>query len=283
MRNNPRLDRLSALLEGLAPRVEVIQFATDLSEITVAASAEQSLHVYVLTHGQMHLHIASHESAMVTAPAIVVCHANTAHALKPVSQEGLQNLMCLKAFMAGPIASLLLREFVEAHVVPLEQTDPSLRHVIGLISAELLQPRCGQSTLLDRAGDILFIGLLRHLIAHPKNSQGLFSGLADPRIALSLVAIHTKPQDNWTLARLAEEAGMSRTSFAVTFRDVMNQPPGKYLSNIRMSLARRAVQSGKGLKQAARYAGYASTSALSRALSKAEKRNPTAHPILSAL
>jgi transcriptional regulator GlxA family with amidase domain len=139
-----------------------------------------------------------------------------------------------------------------------------------MIQAELDAPRCGQPALLNRAGDILFIGLLRYLVAHPGvHGHGLFSGLADPRIARTLVAMHQRPSLDWDLERLAHVAGMSRTAFASTFREVMKRTPGKYLSAIRLAIAQRAVDMGKGLKEAARAAGYTNTSALSRALSKA--------------
>lgn len=273
MKTAPRLDRLSALLEGLAPRVELAQPAADVSTITVEASTGQFLSLYLLAQDQMRLGIPQADWLTVNAPAIVVCRADTAHSLVAGSAGTFQHLMCAKAFMDGPVASLLLNEFAEPLVVSLDRADSSLCHVVSLISSELLAPRCGQPALLERAGDILFIGLLRHLIAHPKTSGGLFRGLADPRIAHALVAIHAMPQGNWTLERLAEEAGMSRTSFANTFREVMNQPPGKYLAEIRLSIAHRSVQSGKGLKKAARDSGYASSSALSRALSRVTARN----------
>ena len=150
-----------------------------------------------------------------------------------------------------------------------------LRH-----EADRAQQPCAVATRIEavdvtegqtvRAGDILFIGLLRHLIAHPGNlGHGLLSGLADPRIARALIAIHTYPQNRWTLESLAEEAGMSRTAFANIFRDVMSETPGRYLSAFRLAIAQRAVHLGKGLKAAARDAGYTNPSALSRALSRA--------------
>jgi len=55
---------------------------------------------------------------------------------------------------------------------------------------------------------------------------------------------------------------------------VMRRPPGKYLSAIRLAIAQRAVDQGRGLKEAARMAGYQNSSALSRALSKARQ-----HPL----
>lgn len=61
---------------------------------------------------------------------------------------------------------------------------------------------------------------------------------------------------------------MSRTAFATKFRLVMGRTPGNYLRSIRLALAGDAVEMGKGLNAAARMAGYANASALSRALSK---------------
>ncbi len=262
-----RLDRLSALLQGLAPRVQVNLPPAGIASLTFAAEAPPFLHIHLLAEGEMRLQLRSAASFALQAPCIVVCRSDTAHALETPSAETFRRLMCARAWLDGPVAPLLLNEFAAPLVVPVDGAESSLRHVINLISSELEAPRCGQPALLDRAGDILFIGLLRHLIAHPKTAGGLLNGLADPRIARALVAIHARPQDKWTLESLAEEAGMSRTAFANTFREVMRTTPGKYLSTIRLAIAQRAVLSGKGLKAAARDAGYTSPSALSRALS----------------
>lgn len=268
MTTSSRLDRLSALLEGLAPRVEVTRPPVDVPSLQIDASSGSFLRLHLLAHGQMTLHLPVTGGITLHAPAIVVCRHDVGHRLEAHVEGAFQHLMCAVAFLDGPVAALLLNEFAKPQVVSLDGTESSLRHVINLISEELQAPRCGQPALLDRAGDILFIGLLRHLIEHPKTSGGLLRGLADPRIAHALVAIHERPQVGWTLESLAQEAGMSRTAFATTFREVMLQTPGKYLSWIRLSIAQRAVQSGKGLKVAARDAGYTNSSALSRALSR---------------
>jgi AraC-like DNA-binding protein len=122
--------------------------------------------------------------------------------------------------------------------------------------------------MLESAGEILFVGLLRHLIAHPRTPSGMLNGLADPRIARALVAVHERPQTAWTLESLAEVAGMSRTAFALRFRMLMNVAPGAYLARLRLGIARREIARGNGLKRAARESGYASSTALSRALSR---------------
>lgn len=206
----------------------------------------------------------------VAGPAIVVCRADIAHALRASSPStSMEGLIHARACLDGPVAALLLAEFAQPLVVPLNVSDSSLDLVVQLMAAEVHQPRCGQSALMDRAGDILFIGLMRHLIARPTGRTGLLTGLSDLRIAAALVAMHSTPHGNWNLDALAGAAGMSRTSFAMRFHKVMNQPPGKYLARLRLLMAQRAVQSGHGLKHAARLSGYASASALSRALSRA--------------
>lgn len=264
-----RLDRLSALLEGLKPRVDVMRPPLDASTLAFDATSEQRLHLHLVLRGRVRLQTPEGVDLTVEAPAILACRANQAHTLTAESPLALASLMCATASLDGPVASLLLDEFSAPLAVPLHDADASLGHVLQLISSELLEPRCGQPALLERAGDILFIGLLRHLVAQPRTSSGLFNGLADPRIAGALVAMHAAPQDNWTLERLATEAGMSRTAFATRFREVMRHPPGKYLGHLRLSIAHRAVASGLGLKRAARDSGYTSVSALSRALSRA--------------
>lgn len=264
-----KLDRLSALLQGLAPRVEVMPPAAGAATRSFAASAQRMLYLHLVAQGSVQLALGADLSVTVTAPAIVICRADQAHALTPLPGPACEALVCAKAFLEGPVAPLLLGEFAQALVVPLEGADASLTHVIHLMCAELSAPRCGHPALLDRAGGILFIGLLRHLVAHPRTQSGLFNGLADPRIASTLVAMHATPQGDWTLDTLASQAGMSRTSFATSFRNTMNSPPGQYLSKLRLSIAQRAVDSGHGLKRAAKDAGYGDVSALSRALSRA--------------
>ena len=266
------LDRLSALLAGLAPRIRSARAAAVGAGAELSRPADSSaatrLELYLVTAGSLAFQAPPVDETHVAAPAIVLCRADRAHRLAPRTPDTFPGLLCLSVDFDGPVAPLFQRELAEPRCVPLRDAEPSLRHAIALIADELETPRCGQPTLLDRAGDILLIGLLRHLIAHATPPQGLFRALADARIARALVAMHEAPQSAWTLERLADTAGMSRTLFATTFHRLMCQPPGKYLAGLRLAIAQRAVSAGKGLKGAARDAGYASPAALSRALAR---------------
>ena len=113
-------------------------------------------------------------------------------------------------------------------------------------------------------------------LTRTKNAGGSFtlqSYFWDRRLVALLGLRRVEERVRGFLELLAQEAGMSRTAFATKFHATMRRPPGKYLAGIRLALAQRAVDQGKGLKEAARAAGYANSSALSRALTRSRWRS----------
>jgi AraC-like DNA-binding protein len=269
-----KLDRLSALLEGLAPLVTLGL----VSEIRVDGAPNQDnetdLQLFFLTRGDAELKV-NGTRQKIESPALIASHANQPFVFHRFSAKDACRLVAARVQLTGPVATLFLEEFTQPRTVFLGEDEPALRLVVAMIESELDTPRCGQPALLNRAGDILFICLLRYLVAHPgAEDGGLFNGLADPRIAKALVAMHQRPAFGWDLELLANEAGMSRTAFATKFHKTMRRPPGKYLAAIRLALAQRAVDLGRGLKEAAKVAGYENSSALSRALAKSRVTVP---------
>lgn len=260
-------DRLSALLDGIAPRMTVLPAATALCS-TLPASPQPLLYLHLLLEGELNV-LLDGQSTLLHGPAIMVCQGRQAHELQAADAQVFGQLLCAQALLEGPGAALFLSQFAQPLFLSLQDADPVLQQAMALIAVELAQPRCGRHALLARAGDILFIGLLRHLVANPAHDSGLFNALGDAPIARALVAMHSQPQQDWSLERLADTAGLSRTAFAVRFRERMNIPPGKYLGHLRLAIARRVVDSGAGLKRAAHESGYRNVAALSRALSRA--------------
>lgn len=263
-----RLDRLSAVLEGLAPDMTV-RFAGEIAKPeSFGPDKTDGLRLHLLTQGTLRIEHPGDECKFLSSPAVAVFRSDDRYLLSRHPGGDAVHMLHIDVSFQGPAAALLLETFAQPLLLPLESTDAQLYLVVQLIASELADLRCGHPALLTRAGEILFIGVLRHLIAHPRTSSGLLGGLADPRIARTLVAIHTAPQLPWSLETMAEEAGMSRTAFAIRFREVMSQTPGNYLTRLRLAIAHKAVSKGEGLKHAAKLAGYASVSALSRALAQ---------------
>ena len=243
------LDRLSALLSGLSPRVWLSADSAELGLHIVRPAAEpegaRGLRLMVTPRGQK-------------------------LAVGALHRRGLALWLSFQVALDGPVGPLFQEQFRDPLDIALDQADAALGQITQLIAGEVQAPRCGHPLLMNRAGDILLIGLLRHLVASPQGSMHLFNGLADPRMARALVAMHTHPGFPWSVAALAQEAGMSRTSFAQHFRAVVGMAPVGYLAKLRLALAQKRVQDGVGLKQAARETGYAGPSTLSRALHRAQ-------------
>jgi len=272
--NEIKLDRLSALLEGLAPLVTLGLVADTRVDGAPSGDNETDLQLFFLTQGCAELKVNGIRQK-IESPALVAVHASQPFVFHRFSAKDAHRFVAARVPLTGPVATLVLEEFAQPRTVFLGEDEPALRLAVAMIESELDAPRCGRPALLNRAGDILFICLLRYFVAHPgAEDGGLFNGLADSRIAKALVAMHQRPAFRWDLELLANEAGMSRTAFATKFHQTMRRPPGKYLAAIRLALAQRAVDSGRGLKEAARVAGYGNSSALSRALAKSRVTVP---------
>ncbi|MCB1908677.1 MAG: helix-turn-helix transcriptional regulator [Rhodocyclaceae bacterium] len=259
------IDRLSALISGLMPRLS-LRCAGDPDGLAQAARGDGSgLVVHLLVAGTMSFGDERGESALV-APAVVVLRNDVEHRLAKM-RDGV-SLMSAEIAFDGPAGEVLVQAFTHPVVAGLESAGADLAHLLALIRGELAEPRCGRQALLARAGEILLITVLRHLVARPGSAAGILRALADERIARAVVAIHEQPAAAWSLESLAERAGMSRTAFAQRFRDEMGKPPGSYLAGLRLAIAERSIGRGEGLKRAARAAGYRSPAALSRALGR---------------
>lgn len=129
--------------------------------------------------------------------------------------------------------------------------------------------RVGYSVVVAELTQLLFVQVLRlHLEQRHIERHGWLKGLGDERLAPALQRMHEDPARNWSLADLAKEAGMSRTSFAVRFRDVMGVPPLTYLFNWRMNLAKRDLDAGASVGAVANAIGYTSESAFNNAFKR---------------
>jgi len=131
---------------------------------------------------------------------------------------------------------------------------------------EAQQPNPGSSLMISRLIDLLVIRTLRSWAASQATRMGWLGGLGEERIGRVLSAMHADPFRRWTVQSLADIARMSRSIFAERFTAAVGEPPLRYLSRWRLTIAADLLRSG-GLKvtEAAHRSGYASDAAFSRA------------------
>ena len=81
----------------------------------------------------------------------------------------------------------------------------------------------------DNLTQALLIEALRlHLMERSHEDKGWLFALADRQMHAVMTAMHSDPGRKWTLEDLARVAGMSRSTFAVRFKDTVGEPAMDY-------------------------------------------------------
>ncbi|MFF5483233.1 AraC family transcriptional regulator [Streptomyces sp. NPDC012935] len=167
---------------------------------------------------------------------------------------------------------LLRRALPELIHVRSDVTEASaLRWLIGQLAEEMKTRRAGVEFASDQLAQLMFVQVLRVCLVESEGlPPGWLRALADERLAPALRLMHGDPGHPWQLEDLARAAAMSRTTFAVRFKEAAGVPPLTYLLNWRMSLAARALrQDTAPVAALARSVGYTSESAFSNAFKRA--------------
>jgi len=145
---------------------------------------------------------------------------------------------------------------------------PRLAQLVGLLGEEAEREDPGRSLILGRLVDVLLVEALR-AVPGEAAAPGLLHGLADPRVAAALRRIHGDPEQSWTVADLARDAGMSRSAFFERFARTVGVRPMEYLLAWRMAVAKDLLRTGRmALDDVARRIGYGSQSTFSTAFSR---------------
>ncbi|VCN36513.1 AraC family transcriptional regulator [Burkholderia pseudomallei] len=168
----------------------------------------------------------------------------------------------------------LLRGLPDLLAIPLASMSP-LGGVQQALFAEASAPACGHDTVINRLTEMLVVQLLRFVMRNRLVASGSLAGLSDARLAKALNAMHADPALPWSLERMAAIAGMSRSRFAAHFAGTVGLPPGEYLLQWRVGLAKTLLRRGYAVKEIAPEVGYGSASALTRAFAQSTGQAPT--------
>jgi AraC-like DNA-binding protein len=146
----------------------------------------------------------------------------------------------------------------------------ALQTTLQLLASETAAPAPGSQLVINRLADILFIQALRAYIASEGSSHtGWLSALSDPQIGAALRSMHEKIEHPWTVAGLASEAGMSRSAFALRFKELVGEAPLEYVTRWRMYKASRLLRERDNkLAEVANSIGYDSDGAFNKAFKR---------------
>ena len=174
------------------------------------------------------------------------------------------DMVCADLRFEGGSASPLQAALPEFVFIPLDRLAESAP-VLALLFAEASSDKCGRQRVLDSLFEVLLVQVLRELMQQGQVASGMLAGMAHQKLRRALTAMHDKPAQAWSLEDLAAQAGMSRTTFASSFKEVVGVTPGQYLQSWRLGLAQQLVERGTPMRHVADEVGYADEAALSRA------------------
>lgn len=157
------------------------------------------------------------------------------------------------------------------------------RELLSAIRDELDSAQPGSEIIAADFARALFVTMVRdHLVAEPVANGGL-SLLRNRTTARVLVAILGDLAREWTLDDMAAVAISSRATLVRSFRKHTGVAPMTFLSDLRLSVARqRLAGTAEPIANIAAEVGYASESALSRAIMRKYGIRPGAMRIMDA-
>lgn len=178
-------------------------------------------------------------------------------------------------------------------VMRVDRNNPHARWIdltLGMLEQELLSTQAGADAAVTRLTDVLFVHLLRsHVSQLPPGTTGLLGALGDAQIGRALGLIRRAPAERWTVASMARAVGLSRSTFAARFVELVGEPPTQHLTRWRMQCAADRLRHSAGLStiEVAEGVGYQSEDAFVRAFRRFMGCTPAAYrradPVASAV
>jgi AraC-like DNA-binding protein len=145
----------------------------------------------------------------------------------------------------------------------------ALRSALDLITFETEAARLGGAAIGAGLCSIVLVNILRAYLAGDERPRGWLGALSDQHIGAALRLMHDNVAQRWKVSDLASEVGMSRTSFAERFKNLVGMAPLEYLTRWRMTIARDALRrEDANLTTIAETVGYESDTAFSLAFKR---------------
>jgi AraC-like DNA-binding protein len=172
--------------------------------------------------------------------------------------------------LAGNHADILLGALPPIVHIRKESDKAAIRWSLERMMEELREPQPGSVLVARQLAYMMLVQALRLYLAEGlRGGVGWLFALADKHMSVAIGAMHGAPAHDWTIQKLAERAGMSRSTFALKFKQTVGESPMEYLTRWRMMLAGdKVANSSDSISSIARSLGYESESAFSTAFKR---------------
>ncbi|MEC3975898.1 AraC family transcriptional regulator [Amycolatopsis sp. H20-H5] len=195
---------------------------------------------------------------------------------EPAGQGGGATTLIVGAY---PVRGEISRRLLDALPVVLRAAEGGTADaVLDHLAAEVAVDTPGQQVVLDRLLDWMLVCTLREWFDRPGGEPpAWWAAQRDPVAGAALRLLHAEPAAPWTVASLADRTGVSRSTLAKRFADLVGEPPLAYLTRWRMTLAADLLIERRTATVAdiARAVGYADPFGFSAAFKRVRGTNPS--------
>jgi AraC-like DNA-binding protein len=181
--------------------------------------------------------------------------------------------------LTGSHAAVLLQSLPPIVHIAKESDKAVMRWSLERMKEELRNPQPGGALIAQQLAYMMLVQALRlHLADDTRTGTGWLFALADKQMSAALACMHEEPERAWTLQSLAERVGMSRSIFALRFKQTAGATPMEYLTRWRMLLAGEKLKTSTDpIAAIACSLGYDSESAFSKAFRRVLGCSPRQH------
>lgn len=178
--------------------------------------------------------------------------------------------------LADGQADLLLDLLPPILHIPQQKSSETLRWCINGMRRELSEIQPGAFVIAQTLATMVLVHALRlYLSSAQRQETGWLFALSHRQLRAAISAMHRSPGERWSLQSLAREAGMSRTAFALRFKDVVGLSPMEYLTRWRMmQAAHRLTTTRQSISEIGSAVGYDSDKSFSTAFKRVMKCPP---------
>jgi AraC-like DNA-binding protein len=167
-----------------------------------------------------------------------------------------------------PITALLPRLIL----IRAEQAQTTgLQATLQLLASEMALRGPGSDVAANRLAEVLFVQTLRAYIAlgSEHRKSGWLGAIFDPQIGGAMKVIHENIRAAWTVELMAEAAGMSRSSFAARFKQLLGETPMQYVMGWRIQKSLELLMRGDAnLTEIGLQVGYETDAAFNKAFKR---------------
>ncbi|GEP10275.1 helix-turn-helix transcriptional regulator [Methylobacterium gnaphalii] len=224
----------------------------------------EAAHAFVVTAGALQAAASSEASPVIIETGDLVLIPSGVGATSFVASQATQVVVCRFRFDPYTLRSMLAALPPRIHIRR-DEGAGWLDGIVHFLMIETTDTQPGAALMISRIIDVLVIRTLRTWVQRGQVS-GWLGGLSDARIARALKAIHQEPMQPWSVEALADVAGMSRSSFAGRFTQLVGLSPLRYQNEWRLTIAQDLLaRRGARVGEIAHRVGYESEAAFSRA------------------